>query len=208
MKFLNLNKVLCLSAHPDDAEYSMLGSMIKFHSTQFDIVVLSNGGDFDKSSGQSREKECNNTWSNFKNVSGNFLSTEYLKDKLQDEWINIIENNYDINNYNVIFTPTHLDSHFEHRLVNKVAKALLRTSSCGLISYRSPSTLEEWTPNYYVNINTLINKKIAILNNFESQKSKSYFKSDSIHAFHSNYMSSKFGINYVEHYKIERLFTL
>ena len=162
MKFLNLNKVLCLSAHPDDAEYSMLGSMIKFHSTQFDIVVLSNGGDFDKSSGQSREKECNNTWSNFKNVSGNFLSTEYLKDKLQDEWINIIENNYDINNYNVIFTPTHLDSHFEHRLVNKVAKALLRTSSCGLISYRSPSTLEEWTPNYYVNINTLINKKIAI----------------------------------------------
>ena len=51
MKFLNLNKVLCLSAHPDDTEYGVLGSMIKFGSTQFDVVVLSNGGDFDVTTG-------------------------------------------------------------------------------------------------------------------------------------------------------------
>ena len=30
MKFLNLDRVLCLSAHPDDTEYGMLGSMMKF----------------------------------------------------------------------------------------------------------------------------------------------------------------------------------
>ncbi len=51
MKFLNLNRVLCISAHPDDTEYGALGSMIKFKDTQFDVVVLSNGGDFDESSG-------------------------------------------------------------------------------------------------------------------------------------------------------------
>ena len=56
MKFLNLNRVLCISAHPDDTEYGALGSMIKFKDTQFDVVVLSNGGDFDKSSGFNREK--------------------------------------------------------------------------------------------------------------------------------------------------------
>ena len=33
MKFLNANKVLCLSAHPDDAEYGALGSIIKFNQT-------------------------------------------------------------------------------------------------------------------------------------------------------------------------------
>lgn len=208
MKLLNLDKVLCLSAHPDDAEYSMLGTMIRFENTNFDIVVLSNGGDFDKSSGKSRKKECTNTWSNFSNVSGYFLETGYLKDKLQDEWINVIEKNYDIDSYNAIFTPTHLDSHFEHRLVNKVGKALLRTSKCGLITYKSPSTLEEWIPNFYVDVSNLINKKIGMLENFESQKSKSYFKSDSIKAFHSNYISSKFGVNYVEHFKIERVFSI
>ena len=30
MKFLNLDKVLCLSAHPDDTEYGMLGSMATY----------------------------------------------------------------------------------------------------------------------------------------------------------------------------------
>ena len=49
MKFLNFNKVLCLGAHPDDVEYGMLGSMCKFTDTKFDILVLSEGGDFDKS---------------------------------------------------------------------------------------------------------------------------------------------------------------
>ena len=31
----------------DDVEYGVLGSMIKFGDTEFDVVVLSNGGDFD-----------------------------------------------------------------------------------------------------------------------------------------------------------------
>ena len=50
MKFLNYDNVLCLSPHPDDAEYGMLGSMLKFKDTQFDIIVFSIGGEFDKSS--------------------------------------------------------------------------------------------------------------------------------------------------------------
>ena len=47
MKFLNYDKVLCLSPHPDDAEYGMLGTIMKYKDTKFDIVVLSQGGDFD-----------------------------------------------------------------------------------------------------------------------------------------------------------------
>ena len=57
-KFLNFNRVLCLSPHPDDVEYAMLGSMIKFKNTQFDIIVISQGGDFDETSNVSRHKEC------------------------------------------------------------------------------------------------------------------------------------------------------
>jgi len=38
MKFLNLNKVLCLSAHPDDTEYGVLGSMISCDDTLFDAT--------------------------------------------------------------------------------------------------------------------------------------------------------------------------
>ena len=34
-KFLNFNKVLCLSPHPDDVEYSMLGTILKYNGTKF-----------------------------------------------------------------------------------------------------------------------------------------------------------------------------
>ncbi len=71
-KFLNCDRVLCLSAHPDDAEYGMLGSWIQHGDTFFDVVVLSTGGDFDGSSGNSRLKECENIWDKFSNVKGQF----------------------------------------------------------------------------------------------------------------------------------------
>ncbi len=34
-KFLNADRVLCLSPHPDDIEYGALASMYKFQDTQF-----------------------------------------------------------------------------------------------------------------------------------------------------------------------------
>jgi len=40
-RFLNFNRVLCLAAHPDDVEYGMLGSIMKYTDTKFDILVLS-----------------------------------------------------------------------------------------------------------------------------------------------------------------------
>jgi len=46
-KFLNADRVLCLSPHPDDIEYGALASMYKFQDTQFDIITISIGGKFD-----------------------------------------------------------------------------------------------------------------------------------------------------------------
>ena len=48
MEFLNKKAVLCISPHPDDIEYGMLGSMMKCKDTKFHIVTLSIGGEFDK----------------------------------------------------------------------------------------------------------------------------------------------------------------
>ena len=57
MKFLGFNKVLCLSPHPDDVEYGMLGTIMKHKDTKFDVVVLSQGGDFDDSTNKERQEE-------------------------------------------------------------------------------------------------------------------------------------------------------
>ncbi len=208
MNFLNFKKVLCISAHPDDAEYGMLGSMIKCRKTKFDVAVLSNGGDYDETTGERRRSECRGIWSNLDNVNGDFVDSIHIKDNTEDGWINKIENKYNIGEYDVIFTTPYLDSHFEHRIANKISWALIRNSRCGLITYKAPSTSENWKPNYYISIDDFLSRKRIMLENFKSQKDKSYFKIDSINAFHSNYIGSKIGISYVEHFKIERVFGL
>ncbi len=76
-KFLNADRVLCLSPHPDDIEYGALASMYKFQDTQFDIITISIGGKFDTSSSRNRHQECMNIWSSLPNVKGSFLSEDH-----------------------------------------------------------------------------------------------------------------------------------
>ena len=211
MKFLNKRKILCLSPHPDDIEYGALGSMLKFKDTKFEILVLSNGGDFDKSSGVIRENECIKIWDSLENVNGSFINKRFVKDASEDEWVSEIEKKYNINNFDCILTTTKCDSHFEHRMVNHITYALSRTSNCGIISYKTPSTLETWIPNYYINIDDWINRKIDFLHEFKTQLNKKsggkvYFEKETILSFHRNYISTKIGANFVETFKIIRSF--
>ena len=113
MKFLNFNKVLCLGAHPDDVEYGMLGSMCKFTDTEFDILVLSEGGDFDKSTGKDRQKECQSIWNKIQNVNGGFTNIKHVVNHQEDEWVNILESGGHVSeDYDCIYTLPNDDSHF------------------------------------------------------------------------------------------------
>ena len=135
MKFLNFNKVLCLGAHPDDVEYGMLGSMCKFTDTEFDILVLSEGGDFDKSTGKDRQTECENIWNKINNVNGGFTNVKHVVNHQEDEWVNILESGGHVSeDYDCIFTLPNEDSHFEHRIVNGMTPALVRHKKIGIIS--------------------------------------------------------------------------
>jgi len=208
MKFLNLDRVLCLSAHPDDTEYGLLGSMMKFEETKFEVLVLSSGGDFDKTTGESRQKECMDIWDRVQyNVNGRFFPKTHVKDTTEDEWVNLIEHEYNISNYDCILTLPKHDSHFEHRMVNHIAYALVRGTKCGIVTYRTPSTLEEWIPNFHVQVEEHIDEKVDILRrNFVSQKDKLYFQENMILDFHTNYLCSKVGAGHVESFRVERVY--
>ena len=119
MKFLNYDRVLCLSPHPDDVEYGMLGTIMKYKDTKFDIVVLSQGGDFDKSTAKLRQDECNKVWEHIDNLDGQFVKgVKFIKDKSEDEWINFLETSYDIDDYDCILSTSSDDSHFEHKIIS------------------------------------------------------------------------------------------
>ena len=44
MKFLGMDKVVCLSPHPDDIEYSLSGTVLKYYETTFYVLSLTKGG--------------------------------------------------------------------------------------------------------------------------------------------------------------------
>lgn len=206
MKFLDFDNVLCLSPHPDDVEYSMLGSINKYKDTQFDIFCMSRGGDFDKSTDQERWSENLKVWKTFKNVSLFFSDSSFIKDFAEDYWVNKIEKKFFTKiEYDCIFVPTYIDSHFEHKIVNNLAPALSRNKPLSIIEYKTPSTLDEWTPNLFSEITHFYLTKLGLLKLFESQKDKWYFQEDVLLSFHSNYPCHKRGLEKVESFKVKQL---
>ena len=214
MKLLNLKRVLCLSPHPDDVEYSMLGTIVKHQDTTFDVLCLSCGGakGFDDTNKLNRREEVLNVWSslkhnNYNNVTLSFAECDYLEDKTEPGWINYIENEF-INKqkYDAIFIPPEKDSMYEHRFVNKFGSALIRKDAISLIEYHTVSTLNCWKPNVFIDIDEVYESKLSALNKFVSQIDKSYFTEDTLDSFHSNFQCRKRGVKVVEQFKILEMF--
>ena len=90
--------------------------------------------------------------------------------------------------------------------VNNISQ-LARGVGVGLITYRTPSTLEQWIPNYYTELqDEVMETKIDILREgFDSQKDKLYFQRQDKRFSHQLSMFKSW-CEYVEQFKIERLF--
>ena len=206
MKFLNKDKVLCIGAHPDDVEYGMAGTFKKCYNTLFEVVVMSGGGDFDKTtSNADRRSENELIWKMFDgNVKG-FVSDKFVKSQDEDSMVNFIETNF--NNFDLIVTTPQQDSHFEHRKINDLGPALCRRDLVTLVEYRTPSTLNHWIPNHFEGLSESDYKfKKKALSNFTSQQHAPYFSSKTIDNFHHDFLCSKKGMDIVESYKIVESF--
>ena len=210
MKLLHFNKVLCFSPHPDDVEYSMAGTIIKYKDTHFDLITMSGGGDYEGSKMDVRHEEVKNVWKKANINNYNLILTNDLKPKnhTQDKLIYNIEKHYLNASYDALFIPTNIDSHFEHRLTNSLAPSLSRDKNLSIIEYKTPSTLNEWEANMYVDIDDFIDLKINILKEFKSQQYHWYFDEDVIRHFHADFQSYKKGYKFVEQYKIKQLYRL
>ena len=209
MKLLNFNKVLCLSPHPDDVEYSMAGTILKHQNTYFDILCLTQGGDSDTTTNLSRLNEVVNVWdkSNVNNFSLYFTEHKLLKELGEDGWVNYIEREFICkNHYDCIITPSQFDSHFEHKIVCNLGYALSRVNAISLIEYYSPSTLETWVPNVFIDISEQYDIKIEMLKMFKSQLHRSYFNDNTLKEFHTNFRCSKRKIGLVEQFKFKQIF--
>jgi LmbE family N-acetylglucosaminyl deacetylase len=213
MKFLDYKKVLCLSPHPDDVEYSMLGTIIKCHETSFSVLCMTKGGTKCLNTvDDNRLVEVKRAWetANASNATIYFSNCSLFEDKDRDPgWVNYIENKFiKEGNYDCILIPTKDDSMFEHRFVNGLAAALARHSPISIIEYRTPSTLNSWQPNLFINIGNFYDRKLESLDCFTSQQDKRYFTKSALDMFHMNFQCGKKGIDVVEQFKIIEIYDI
>ena len=207
MKFLGYDNVLCISPHPDDTEYSMMGTILKYSDTMFTCLQLCQGGDMDETTGRNRLFEVQNVWEEAECSNVNLLFTEvkYMRDMREEEWINFIEEKLSPS-LNAIVLPHEHDSHFDHRFVAGFGKALIRQRPITLIQYKTPSTNQTWVPNLFVDIEEEYDIKVNALGKFESQQHRYYFREDVLRSFHSDFQSAKRAKHYVEQFKILDLY--
>lgn len=203
---LKFERTLCLSPHPDDVELSMFGTIVKFSSTQFDVLCLSIGGRYDPSSSLKRHEEIRSFWksSGCENVNLFFLS-DFLTSESEGWWVSQIEKKFPLWVYDSLCVPPAADTHFEHRLVNQVGQALVRNAPLGLLEYRTVSTTGSWCPNLYVNIEREYEQKLQHLQRISTQREKVYFGEKVLNALHSDVASLRRGVEKVEMYRVLQL---
>lgn len=206
---LTYQKALILSPHPDDTEFSMAGTIMRYGNTEFTSVLFSTGSVNDPVTDASRWEECKRYWDGrlvgqrgpkMHNVRLEFLS-QFLGDYTEEEWINIIEGKFGLHAYDALFIPPLLDTHFEHRFVHGIGMALTRSKAFSVIEYKSASAMDTWIPNMFVPIGSFDEEKIDRLKHFESQK-KLYLEPAYMNAFHSHVNSMKKGYGPVEQFRI------
>ena len=209
MKFLNFNKVLCLSPHPDDVEYSMSATINKYYDTKFDVVCLSPGTSTDITSNSTRLSEVEQFWNLFKcsNVTLIHSNVKYFESLSPAQWVTYLDRIV-ANGYDAICTTSALDSHQEHIFLNGLNNPLTRSNLISVIEYKSPSTLHTWIPNYFVACDDQFNLKCSVLReSFISQIDSIYFNEDCIRLFHTDYNCLKRSLKLVEQFKIVTLYS-
>ena len=182
MRFLGKKKVACLSPHPDDCEFSISGSILKFTKTDFSIFNFTKGGKYDNVEELLRISEVKKFWLNIPNSNLNFLDVNRISNIKSDDFIYEFENseNWNFKNYDLILTPPRKDTHQDHRVVNELAFSLARQNNIGLVEYMTPSTELDWASNLFIDINDQYRYKKYLFESFKSQNNKSYFNESAL----------------------------
>ncbi len=204
MKLFNWNNLIMLSPHPDDVEASMAGTILKCKHTRFQSVVFSTGSMNDPVTDEARWEECRQYWKGVMHVHQEFLAV-LLNKYSEEEWINFLEKTFNLSLYDAIFLPSNQDTHYEHRFVHGIGMALTRSTPISIIEYKSPSTLDSWVPNMFVEIGESADAKVSKLAKFRSQQ-KLYLQPDYMQAFHSHVNSMKKGVTLTEQFRIVTLY--
>lgn len=166
-----MKTILAIGPHPDDIELGCFGTLSKFKDSgdNVNILVLTKG-----ESGASGDR-MEESRASAKLIDAS-LYFENLKDRYVSEGpetITIIEKYIDKLKPDIVFIPTGIDTHQDHRSTYNAALVGCRLVP-ELYAYETPSTSRNFAPNYFVDITDFIELKIQAVKIHNSQGGKGY----------------------------------
>lgn len=207
MKLFNFDRVVCISPHPDDVEYSMSGLISKYPDTKFWVLCLTVGTSTDSTSYSTRIDEAKKFWSGFTDKFDTIVTFigplfNSFENASAAEWMTLLDKKINDIKPDAIIGPSSVDSHQEHKFTNDLMSGLVRNKPISLIEYKSPSTLHNWVPNYFVSVDNFFILKCKLLQAFDSQMDSLYFNEKCLESFHTDYSLLKRGVDKIEQFKI------
>lgn len=170
--------ILAIGAHPDDIELGCGGTLFKASRQGHNVFMytITRGG----SAGQviRRSNELVNT---AKLIGASALWIDDFEDGkvyLSKELINSIEFFIIKTKADIVFTHPSQDNHHDHRAIAEASKEAGRFTP-NIFAYENPST-KIFNPTMYYDISDVIEKKINLIKQHESQDSKIFLSSNSV----------------------------
>jgi len=194
--------VLAVGAHPDDIELGCSGTLA-LHKTNGDkvyLLVLTLG----QASGDPKERklECEKA-AGIIGADGLFFGD--LEDtKISDgvETVNVIEKVMEEVKPDIIYTHTFKDSHQDHRNTGYATLSAGRYGRCKkILMYESPSTLKEFCPQVFTDIQRTFETKKKVTHIFGSQSKKFYLAADAIEGL-AKYRGYQCGLKVAEAFEV------
>lgn len=171
-------RVLAIGAHPDDVEIGCAGTLLdhRRRGDRISILTLSRGavgGDT-----QSRVAEAVTTASAMgaQLLLGDLPDTE-ISDGI--DTIRLIEGVVRALNPTVVYVHSVHDNHQDHRAVASATVTATRGVR-RVFAYQSPSATNAFTPTQFVAVDDVIQRKVEILELFDSQAGRSYLEPEMV----------------------------
>jgi N-acetylglucosamine malate deacetylase 1 len=217
-----MSKVIVIAPHPDDETLGCGGSILK-HISQGDDVywlimtTMENSSSFSKKQSEKRSKEIHSVASNYgfkEFFNASFPSME-LDSLPKKNLVDFISNIFDNLQPDIIYAPYANDVHSDHRVVfDSIASCTKSFRHPYIRSVRIYETLSEtefdihpdsngFKPNLWIDISSYIDKKVKIMNLYESESSQHPFpRSEKNIRSLATFRGATAGVHYAESFII------
>ena len=170
--------ILAIGAHPDDIEFGCAGTIMRHikRGDEVTFIIISRG-----ERGGSPETRVMEAKESARKIGAKLHVFEYPDTEIPQshELIARLEKIVRETGARRVYTHSIKDTHQDHR---NTAYATLSAARFvpEILAYESPSLYLNFSPNYYVDISSYIDKKIELLNKFTTQNGRDYMKINAI----------------------------